>query len=170
LKLSELEFRALEILESEPRIPLIRLAKLLGVNRNTASRMLKTLMNRKDLKFHLVVEGLPTVFAVATSCGACDQCYPLVDGKVMCVTRDSTVDRALERIPPGSSPVFVSQRGVKGGRTVVQRLTCDYCGKEVIQGESYLTYSVGRRKYYLCCESCLVNLKRRLGRVGRNAP
>jgi DNA-binding Lrp family transcriptional regulator len=64
-KLSDLEFRALEILRKDSRISITKLAKTLNISRNTASNLIKSL-RRKGVKFTIQYHNEPFITLVFT--------------------------------------------------------------------------------------------------------
>ncbi|BBG25756.1 TRASH domain-containing protein [Sulfuracidifex tepidarius] len=166
-KFSELEFRAIEALRRNPRISVKDLAKELNVNRNTASRILRSLFN-KGVKLKVTVESFPTVFILGKCVSWCEECYPLVDGKELCVVRSNDVSSILNKAEEAQAKeVLISMKGNVKDIHVRPSLTCDYCGKEIHQGEKYFTYTRNNRTYYVCCSSCLKELKRNMERTER---
>ncbi|BDB99297.1 TRASH domain-containing protein [Saccharolobus caldissimus] len=153
-KLSDLEFRALEILRKDSRISITKLAKTLNISRNTASNLIKSL-RRKGVKFTIQYHNEPFIaFVISESCK--DECYKLLDGRFMNIIRANTLEELQNKLSNirEKENVFIAKSDF-----VVK---CDYCGKEIY--DSPLTYKVGRKTYYACCNSCLTELKRKFAR------
>ncbi|WP_338604342.1 TRASH domain-containing protein [Sulfolobus tengchongensis] len=154
-KLSDLEFRALEILRNDSRISVTELAKQLNISRSTATNILKSL-KRKGVKFTIKFQNEPFIaFVISESCNS-EECYKLLEGRFMNVVRANTLEsleNVLENIR-GKELVFIGKSSF-----VVK---CDYCGKEIY--DSPLIYKIGRKTYYACCSSCLTELKKKFAR------
>jgi DNA-binding Lrp family transcriptional regulator len=162
MKFSELEFRAIQVLRKNPRITVKELALELNVNRNTASRVLRSVL-QKGVKLKVTLDNRPTIFIVGECASWCEECYPLIDENNMCVARADDVDSLLRRTAEvKAKQVFISMKGNISDPQFTMTLTCDYCGKEIHQGEKYFTYNRNNRTYYLCCTSCLKGIKYQL--------
>ncbi len=159
MKHSELEYRAVQVLKRNPRITIRELAEELNVNRNTASKILRSVLRK--VKLRVTVDAGPVIFAVGKCAEWCEECYPLINEDNMCVTRGSDLSYLLKRVEETKpKEVFISMKGEVGGSKVNFSLSCDYCGKEIHEGERYITYVKGRKTYFLCCTSCLREFKR----------
>ncbi|ACP39370.1 putative transcriptional regulator, AsnC family [Sulfolobus islandicus Y.G.57.14] len=154
-KLTDLEFRALEILREDSRISVTELAKRLNISRSTATRLLRNL-SRKGVKFTIKFQNEPLIaFTISESCQS-DECYKLLDGRFINIIRANTLEDLENKLKnvKGKDLVFIGKSSF-----VVK---CDYCGKEIY--DNPLTYKIGRRTYYACCNSCLTGLKEKFAR------
>lgn len=155
-KLSDLEFRALEVLRNDSRISVTELAKRLNISRSTATNIIKNL-RKKGVKFTIQYQNEPFIaFVISGYCNG--ECYKLLDGRFMNIVRANT----LEELENKLSKIEAKDLSFIGkGNFVVK---CDYCGKEI--HESPLVYRIGRKTYYACCNSCLSELKKKFARKG----
>jgi len=146
-----LEYRALEILREDSRISVSELAERLNISRSTATKLI-TRLREKGVKF--TIEFMPESFigfVISEECN--DECYKLLDGRYMNIVRANTLDELQSKLSQIKSKeiTFLAKNDFT--------LKCDYCGKEI--HDSQITYRVGRRVYYACCNSCLEGIKKK---------
>ncbi|ABW02080.1 TRASH domain-containing protein [Caldivirga maquilingensis] len=162
-RFNELELRALELLSEDSRLSVSELASRLGVSKATASRLIKSLRG-KGVRFTVnITQGYPRAYVVARRRGE-GECYRLVDGKYMIVLTAGDFNSLTKLISEvkGKEAVYIvlGQCSDTSELSTMPRLVCDYCGGPI--NGSPITYRRGRRVYYLCCKTCLRELKKRL--------
>jgi Transcriptional regulators len=158
--LSDLEFRALEILREDSRISIEALARELGISRSTASRIL-TSLRKRGVRFTVEATFAGQIAFVLGNRRLSDESYRTLDGRFISVLRFNSISELTEKLrDPGRRSRVIIASPVK--KILTHGLRCDYCGGEI--GKEPLTYRRGRRTYYLCCKTCLSQLRERFKR------
>ncbi|WP_054858027.1 TRASH domain-containing protein [Vulcanisaeta sp. JCM 16159] len=166
-RFTDIEIRVLNILRENARASVSEIAERLGMSRVTVYRTLKSLIN-KGVKFTVdVPEDSPRAFVITKEPHAdLGNCYKLVDGRYMVIVRArdfnelvTIIDRLRDR-----DEVYIALRPVSR-QLVSVGLVCDYCGGTITVP---IIYRRGRRTYYLCCETCLRELKKKISRSNKN--
>jgi DNA-binding Lrp family transcriptional regulator len=158
IRLSDIEFRVLQILKEDARMPAAKIAKQLSLSRVTVSRVINSL-KEKGVKFTIEAKDKELVaFAVTDSCKSAE-CYKTISGDFISLIRSNTLDEIeseLEKIKPKN---VILARSL-GKRFVRTSLYCDYCGGK-IESEPII-YKRSKKIYYACCNACLNGLKKKL--------
>jgi DNA-binding MarR family transcriptional regulator len=161
--LTEVEFRVLEILRMNSRLSVSEIAEELGVSRATVSRAIRSL-ERKGVRFTVdFLEDAPRAF-VLTRKPQGGECYRLIDGRYMLILKGNSMDELVKAIDEVEDKEAVFIALPPGGIRLTVKLTCDYCGGPTSKP---LIYRRWRRTYYLCCRTCLRELRRKLSNTGR---
>ncbi len=172
--LSEVEYRVLNELIHDSSEPAARLAKKLGLSRNTVSRAIRNLVKRGVIRrftvdvseeysggsvVALVMSGKPANLERFT------EVYELIDGKFLGIAKVADMSE-LESLIKENGAVqvqfFISNKRIwRSGSISVSpsELHCDYCGG-LIKGEP-LTARYHNRTYYFCCNNCLGDFKKK---------
>ncbi|WP_291765024.1 TRASH domain-containing protein [Caldivirga sp. UBA161] len=100
-----------------------------------------------------------------------EECYRLIDGRCMIIVGAGGFNELIKLINEvkGKEAVYiVLEQCSKAMRTLatIPKLVCDYCGGPI--NGSPIQYRRGRRVYYLCCKTCLRELKKKLNSRGLN--
>ena len=157
---NELERRALEILTVDSRISVSQLAERLGVSKATASRVIKSL-RAKGVRFTVDVDqGFPRAFIVSKRPHG-DEAYRLIDGRYLTVIKARDFNELVQAIESikDREEVYIAVGTIRRSMQI-PKLTCDYCGGPI--SGTPIIYRRGRRTYYLCCRTCLRELKKKL--------
>ncbi|ADY00618.1 transcriptional regulator, TrmB [Vulcanisaeta moutnovskia 768-28] len=167
VNLTEIEYRVLSILRENARTSVSEIADRLGVSRATVSRAIRSLIN-KGIRFTVdVPENSPKAFIITSkSQPELGECYRLVDDKYLVIISARDYNELIRLIDgvDGRVKVFIAL-GQVTKRAVPIGLVCDYCGGPI---SVPIIYRRGRRTYYLCCETCLRELKKKLSRSNKN--
>ena len=160
-KFTDLERRALTLLSEDSRISVSELASELGVSKATASRLVKSL-RAKGVRFTVEVPGGYPIAFVVTRRPHQGECHRLVDGRFMVVVKAWDFNELVEAISGirDREAVYITLGPGCSNELVIPRLICDYCSGP-INGQPII-YRRGRRTYYLCCRTCLRELKKRI--------
>jgi len=168
--LDNLEYRTLQVLSEDARMPAARVAKALGVSRVTASRAISSL-KRKGIAFVPSyyagsVKGFVVIprDAPLPKLAAKVEVYDLLDGDRMLTVETEDLgglEEAMKSV--GAKKAFYVATRKVGERVIKAELICDFCGGR-IRGEPLLLKR-GHRTYYACCNACLSGLRKRLGRT-----
>jgi DNA-binding Lrp family transcriptional regulator len=161
VKLGDLEYRVLQLLKENSRMPVSEIANELKVSRPTVSRII-TSLQEKGIKFTVEYNEGVTAFVVTSKCPQDAECFELIDGNIMAVihARDlNELEEELKKIKDEKKYLFLSHKKV-GKVSVRVEMRCDYCGG-AIRG-SPLILKKGRKTYYACCKACLDGLKNKL--------
>lgn len=163
-RFNELELRAITLLSEDSRLSVSELASRLGVSKATASRLIKSLKS-KGVKFTVnIPQSYPRAYVISRRMQG-EECYRLIDGRFMIIVSAGDFNELIKRINEikGKEVVYVvleqCSKVVRQPATI-PKLICDYCGGP-INGPP-IQYRRGRRVYYLCCETCLRELKKKL--------
>ncbi|WP_069806777.1 TRASH domain-containing protein [Vulcanisaeta thermophila] len=163
-RLTDIEYRVLDILRVNSRASVTEIAERLGVSRATVSRAIDSLV-RKGVRFTVEVpEDSPRAFVIVRTPHAdIGESYKLIDGRYMLILRGRSLDELAELIDriEDREAVFLAVKPMSP-RVLTTKLVCDYCGGPILNP---IIYRRGRRTYYLCCEACLNGLKERLRKV-----
>ena len=166
-RFTDIEIKVLSILRENSRASVSEIAERLGVSRVTVYRALKSLVN-KGARFTVdIPEDSPRAFVVSREPHMdLGECFKLVDGRYMVIVRArdfnelvGIIDRLRDK-----DEVYIALRPVSR-QLVSVGLVCDYCGGPITVP---ITYKRGRRTYYLCCETCLRELKKKLRKSNKN--
>ncbi|WP_449462517.1 TRASH domain-containing protein [Tardisphaera miroshnichenkoae] len=165
-RLSNEEYRALDALMQDGRMPATELSRRIGVSRATASRLIESLKKKGIAFVPKFYDGSLYAFVVSTRStpvpeGA--EAYDLIDGNRLILVKGADInemEKALSSIPNKSSYLIATRKA--GEKVIKADLVCDFCGGP-IQGTPIL-FKKGRRTYYACCQNCLRGLREKLGR------
>ena len=169
-KFNELELRAITLLSEDSRLSVSDLASKLGVSKATASRLIKSLRS-KGVKFTVnIPQSYPRAYIISRRMQG-KECYRLIDGRYMIIVGAGDFNELVKLINgiKGKDAVYiVLEQCSKAMRTLaaIPKLVCDYCGGPI--NGSPIQYKRGRRVYYLCCKTCLRELKKKLNPKGLN--
>ncbi|MEM0270931.1 MAG: TRASH domain-containing protein [Thermoprotei archaeon] len=168
--LTDVELKVLNRLYEDARIPVVKLAKELGVSRSTVSRTIDSLLGRGVIsKFTVDVNYLGgfRVFARFQNKPEMLEAYELLDGTYLGVFSASSLmdlKRVFDRVgTPLEYMIAVQAYRPKSVSPVP--LVCDKCGKQILE-QPYI-YKKGRKTYYACCTTCLEALKQRMDKKRR---
>ncbi|BBD72818.1 hypothetical protein HS1genome_1207 [Sulfodiicoccus acidiphilus] len=164
VEVSELEQRAIEVLRNDSRIPLRKLAQELNVSRSTAARVISAL-KKKGIKFTVNVPEPGFVAFVIIESKVSSEAYRAIDGRVVNLIRAKTLEELTEKLGKikGKRAVIVARQ--ESGFALAG-LSCDYCGGK-IRGDP-LTYRRGRKVFYLCCRTCLSEIRSKYSHRSKN--
>ncbi|MCI2415201.1 MAG: TRASH domain-containing protein [Candidatus Aramenus sp.] len=160
VRLTDLEYRVLQILREDARTPGSKIAKQLGISRVTISRVVRSL-KQKGVKFEARLNEEELVAVVTSDSCLSEECFKVITGEFVSIVRGhdlSEIEKKLE----GARPLSVILGRTLGKRVVRESLRCDYCGGK-IEGEP-ITYKLGRKTYYACCRACYEGLREKLQR------
>ncbi|MBB5253548.1 TRASH domain-containing protein [Sulfurisphaera ohwakuensis] len=159
-KVNQIEYKILQMLKEDSRKSASKIAKELGLSRATVAKIIKSLKD-KGVKFTVEYheKGELFAFVISDKCLA-EECYKLIDGKIMNIIRGdlSTISQKLSEL--GSDKYFISMEKLNEVSIERAELYCDYCGNE-IKGNPYLV-KLGKKVYYTCCKTCQTQLKKKL--------
>jgi len=157
-KLTEIEYRVLDILKNNSRLPVSEIAKELGVSRATVSRAIRSL-EAKGVRFTVDFPEYMARAFVITRKPQGEEYYRLIDGRFMVVLKGRSMDELVKSISELEDREEVFITIPSGSVRPPADLTCDYCGGPV---NKPLIYRRWRKTYYVCCRTCLRELKKRL--------
>jgi len=162
-KLTELEYKVLQMLKEDARRSANSIAKELGVSRATVAKVIKNL-KRKGIRFTIEYqeEGELTTFIISNECVG--ECYQLIDGRILSIVRGKMeeISKVLQSIKEKEYLIAIKRLNIPSVSRA--EMYCDYCGGE-IRGEPIIVKS-GKKLYYACCKTCADALKRKLTRKG----
>jgi len=189
LTLDEIDSKILRILLEDARAPISKIAEELGLSRPTVRKRLRRLIESGIIKgFSVVIdENLLKGFQVLGLFKASNaeklvkelkeidevtEIY-LTTGEpnVVCIARIAdlrTLENLLNKFSKFDVPFEVSiilraeKKPYQTALLHMVKLSCDYCGKEII-GKP-LVYTLHNKRYYLCCPTCLRELSRKMRR------
>ena len=159
-RFTEIELKAISLLSEDSRLSVSELANRIGVSKATTSRLVKSL-RAKGVKFTIdASHGYPRAFIVTRKRHE-GECYRLIDGRYMVIVKASDFNNLIKLINDikDKESVYVALEPASTV-TALPRLICDYCGGPI--NGLPITYKRGRRVYYVCCRTCLRELKRKL--------
>ncbi|ADN51366.1 TRASH domain-containing protein [Vulcanisaeta distributa] len=166
-RFTDIEIRVLNVLRENARASVSEIAERLGVSRVTVYRALRSLIN-KGIKFTVdVPENSPRAFIITREPHAdLGDCYKLVDGRYIVIVRARDFNELVTIIDGlrDKDEVYIALKPVSK-QLISVGLVCDYCGGPITVP---IIYRRGRRTYYLCCEACLRELKKKLSRSNKN--
>lgn len=158
IKLSELEYRILQILKNDSRVPASQIAKQLGLSRVTVSRVINSLKN-KGIKFTAEFIEKDLIGIVYSDSCISEECFRTISGDYVSLVRASSLEE-LEKILEKHVVKNLIIAHQLGKKITKSSLYCDYCGGK-IEGEPIL-YKRGKKIYYACCKTCLEGLKKKM--------
>jgi len=163
LNLTDIERKVLNILRENARASVSEIAEELGVSRATVSRAIRSLVN-KGVRFTVdIPDNSPRAFIITRRpYERLGECYKLIDGRYLVIIKARDYNE-LVRVVEGiddKMELFIAI-GVVGRNVVPMGLVCDYCGGPISMP---IIYRRGKRTYYLCCETCLRELKKKLSK------
>ncbi|BCU71016.1 TRASH domain-containing protein [Stygiolobus caldivivus] len=169
VRLSQLEYKVLQMLREDGRRSASSIAKELGVSRATVAKVIKSLKG-KGIKFTIDYqeEGKLVAFIISKECIQANiGCYKLIDGKYLSLVEGNLhdIEKVLSRIQD-KEDYFIATSKMNTVRIIRGELYCDYCGGE-IRGEPF-TFKVGKKVYYTCCKTCEKELKKKLSSKSLN--
>lgn len=165
-KLSQLEYKVLQMLREDGRRSASSIAKELSVSRATVAKVIKSLKD-KGVKFTVDYqeEGELILFLISRQCiEGSAECYKLIDGKYISLVRGKLheIEEILSKVED-EKEYFISTQKVNTVTVIRGELRCDYCGGE-IRGDP-ITFKLGKRIYYTCCRTCEKELRKRLSKT-----
>ena len=157
IKLSDLEYKVLQLLKEDSRLPASEIGKNLGISRVTVSRIINSL-KEKGVKFTVDYDEGVTAFVITDEDVEGGECFELIDGNLLCIIKAKDLDSLEEKLKKikHKFQIFLSHKK-RNSVKVSSEVKCDYCGA-VIKGEP-LIFRRGKKIYYACCRSCLKGLK-----------
>ncbi len=166
-RFTDIEIKVLNILRENARVSVSEIAERLGLSRITVYRVMKSLIS-KGVKFTVEVpEDSPRAFIITRGPHVdLGECYKLVDGRYMLIIRARDFNELINIIDRlrDKDEVHIALRPVSK-QLVSVGLICDYCGGPITVP---IIYRRGKRSYYLCCETCLRELKKKLSKGNKN--
>lgn len=163
IKLSELEYRILQILKEDSRIPAAQIAKQLGLSRVTVSRIINSL-KEKGIKFTVEFLEKDLVGIVYSTSCLSEECFKTISGDYISIIRANSLEDLEKALEKREVKNLIVARQV-GNKITKSSLRCDHCGGK-IEGEPII-YKRGRRIYYACCRTCLEGLKKKFEKKGK---
>ncbi|AWR98341.1 TRASH domain-containing protein [Acidianus sulfidivorans JP7] len=157
MKLSELEYKVLQLLKIDARIPASQIAKQLGLSRVTVSRIILSL-KKKGIKFSVNYVEKDLVAIVTTDSCVSEECFKTITGDYISIIRGDSIDEIERNLPSNVKNIVLAHN--LGKKITKSALYCDYCGGK-IEGEPLL-YKKGKKIYYTCCKACLEGLKKKI--------
>ncbi|GGP19380.1 hypothetical protein GCM10007981_02830 [Thermocladium modestius] len=172
--LSEVEYRVLNELIHDSREPTARLAKKLGLSRNTVSKVIRGLVRRGVIRRFTVevseeYSGGSIVALIMnekpTKLDRFNEVYELIDGKFLGVAKVADMNELeflIKENGASQTQFFISNKRMwrRDSTSITpSELHCDYCGG-LIKGEP-LTARYHNRTYYFCCSNCLGDFRKK---------
>ncbi|ARM76756.1 TRASH domain-containing protein [Acidianus manzaensis] len=158
IRLSEIEYKILQILKTDARTPASQIAKQLGISRVTVSRAIESLKN-KGIKFSVNFVEKDLVGIITSDSCLSEECFKTITGDYVSLVRADSVEELEKSLENHNIKNIIIAHHL-GKRIVKSALYCDYCGGK-IESEPII-YKRGKKIYYTCCKACLDGLKRKI--------